>query len=180
MSVPETTRRKTWLYASAVVFVALVAASNLLTSRLGLVTVGPLVVAAGTFTAGLVLLARDVVHDYGRVPWVAGCIAVGAVISAVGANPRIAAASAAAFALSELLDLAVYVKIRERHGFTAGSITSNTAGAVADSILFLWLAGFPIWSALPGQVIVKVTLSTVAVLGVRRALLRDPVDSVSA
>jgi uncharacterized PurR-regulated membrane protein YhhQ (DUF165 family) len=175
MSVPESTRR---LLAPAI-FVLLVIASNVLTVLFGVVAIGPLAVTAGTFTAGLVLLARDAVDEAGGARWVLACILAGAAISAIGADPRIAVASAVAFTLSELLDLAVYRKIRTRWGFTAGSVTSNTAGAVLDSAVFLTLAGFPI-AGLPGQVIVKVALSTAAVWVVKRALLRQSVDTVSA
>jgi hypothetical protein len=43
-----------------------------------------------------------------------------------------------------------------------------------DSVLFLTLAGFPIWTALPGQMLAKMT-ATVAVVGlvvVCRAAIR--------
>src|SRR5262245_39877832 len=66
-----------------VTFVVLVALSNYLTDTFGMVSLGVLEVTAGTFTAGLVLLARDGVHELGGVRVVLGCILAGAVISAV-------------------------------------------------------------------------------------------------
>ena len=50
-----------------------------------------------------------------------------------------AVASAVAFGLSELVDMAIYTPLRERHQYNAMAL-SNTVGSVADSMIFLWLA----------------------------------------
>lgn len=70
------------------------------------------------------------------------------------AGPTLAVASAAAFTLSELADLLVYQPLRRR-GFLRAVLASNTVGAPLDTIVFLTLGGFPVWSALPGQLWVK-------------------------
>jgi hypothetical protein len=99
--------------------------------------------------------------------------AAGAVLSAVLAGPALAVASATAFALSELADLLVYQPLRRR-GFLRAVLASNAVGAPLDTIVFLSLAGFPVWSALPGQLWVKAwaTLIPVAAVLGARALLR--------
>jgi uncharacterized PurR-regulated membrane protein YhhQ (DUF165 family) len=160
--------------AAAVVFIVLVAASNWLTSRFGMV--GGFV-TAGTFTAGLTLAARDVVRE--RIGlWAAiGCIAVGAGLSWVMSTPALAIASGIAFTLSELADTAVYEPLR-RSGKVRALAWSNLIGSIVDSVLFLALAGFTIWPAVVGQVAVKwvmcVGLPLLAIRGTR-AVLRDRV-----
>ncbi len=163
-------------------FAAAVAAANALTARYGLIPVGlGLSATAGTYAAGLCLLARDWVHDTAGRTAVLAAIGAGGAASAVMAGPRLAVASAAAFVLSELADLAVYQPLRRR-GWVRAVIASNTVGAPVDTILFLALAGFPIWAAVPGQLLAKATATAIpvaVVLGVR-ALLRHRLRPTSA
>ena len=62
-------------------------------------------------------------------------------------------ASATAFLLSELADLAVYTPL-QRRGLVAAVVLSSFAGLVVDSIVFLWLA-FGSLEFLAGQVVGK-------------------------
>jgi queuosine precursor transporter len=155
-------------------FVGAAVAANWLTNRYGLVPVGfGLVTTAGTFAAGLVLLLRDVLQDLGGRWWVLAAIAAGAGASAFLAGPALALASGAAFAVSELADAAVYTPLRRR-GWARAAFASGVVGSAVDSVLFLWLAGFPIWAALPGQMFVKVgvTAAVVLLVVVARAVFR--------
>lgn len=155
----------------AATFVFLVVASNVLTAEYGLVFG---FVAAGTFTAGLVLAVRDAVRETAGIWWSLACIAAGCAVSAVMATPALALASGAAFALSELADTAVYEPLRKR-GKVRALAWSNLVGSVVDSVLFLWLAGFPLWPAVAGQVGVKWAVAValpLAAVGVVRAVLR--------
>lgn len=157
-------------YLASLVFVGLVVAANWLTARYGMVAG---LVTAGTFAAGLVLLVRDWLQEAGGRLLVVVCIAVGAGVSVWMSTPSLALASGVAFAASELVDFAVYTPLRKRS--LAGSmLLSNTAGAVADSLLFLSLAGFPLgqwWSQ--SLVKVSVTLPFVAAVVIGRAVLRN-------
>jgi uncharacterized PurR-regulated membrane protein YhhQ (DUF165 family) len=176
-------RRPTWLgrhrHIGAAVMAMLafaggVVTANWLTSRFGLVPVGlGMTATAGAVAAGYTLLARDWVHGVAGRRAVLACIAAGAVLSAVLAGPTLALACAAAFAVSELADLLVYQPLRPR-GFLRAVLASNAVGAPLDTIVFLTLAGFPVWSALPGQLWVKAwaTLIPVAAPLAARALLR--------
>ncbi len=174
LSGPGRRRRVVAAIVAIAVFAASVAAANALTSRYGFIPVGlGLSATAGTYAAGFCLLARDWVHDAaGRVA-VLAAIGAGGAASAVMAGPRLALASAAAFVLSELADLLVYQPLRRR-GFIRAVVASNAVGAPVDTILFLALAGFPIWAALPGQLLAKATATAipVAVVLAARALLR--------
>ena len=155
-------------------FIATVVAANALTAAYGLIPVGlGMTAAAGTAAAGLSLLTRDWVHHTAGRTIVLICIGAGAVGSAVLAGPRLALASATAFAVSELADLLVYQRLRAR-GWIAAALASNAVGAPVDTVLFLALAGFPIWEAVPGQLWVKAvaTLVPVTVVAASRAVLR--------
>lgn len=159
---------------SAVLFIGLVVASNVLTARYGLLFG---VVAAGTFAAGLVLAARDAVRETAGVGWTFACVAAGAAVSVLMAGPVLAVASGAAFALSEVADTAVYEPLR-RHGRARALAWSNLVGSVVDSFLFLSLAGFPLWPSVVGQVAVKWAVAVALPLlawGVARAVLRHRV-----
>lgn len=174
-------RASSWILAalSLLAYVGSVVAANALTATYGLVPAGlGLLVPAGTYCAGLALAFRDVVHErVGRAGSVAA-IVVGTVLTAF-LSPELALASAAAFGASEMLDMAVYGPLR-RHGWKRAVVCSNVVGAVADTLIFLSLAGFPITaSAVTGQLLVKAVwvtaLFVAVVVVVRRAVPRQPV-----
>lgn len=153
-------------------FVATVIAANWALGRYGIVNVGPWLTApAGVYFAGLAFGLRDALHETGGRRWVYAAITTGAVVSYViedavtipGGHAPIAVASAAAFALSELVDLAVYTPLRDR-SWPAAVTLSNVAGAVIDSALFLWLA-FGTVDHLAGQTIGKTLMVAPALAG---------------
>ena len=167
-----------WLFG---LFVTVAVAANVLTNEFGMVPVGfGLVTTAGTFAAGLVLLVWDGLQDAAGRWWVLAAIAVGAGLSAWLGGPALALASGVAFAVSELADAAVYTPLR-RKGWARAATASGVVGSVVDSLMFLWLAGFPM-SALPGQLLVKigVTVAVVGLVVVARAVLRYRVRSEGA
>lgn len=171
-------------------FVGTVVAANWALARYGIVTIWPGVEApAGVYFAGLAFGLRDALHELGGRRWVLAAIATGAVMSLYiedavtipGGHVAIAIASAAAFALSELADLAIYTPLRERHWPTAVA-ASNLVGAAVDSALFLWLA-FGSLDHLAGNVWGKALMVAVAlpiVWGVRRAVPRNSVRAEGA
>lgn len=151
--------------AAAAGFVASIVVANYLTTRYGFVLVGlGLTAAAGTFAAGLALGLRDVLHETLGRRGVLVVIAVGAVVSYAVADAQIATASAVAVLISELADLAVYAPLRKR-AWAAAVLASNTVGALVDTLVFLWLAGFFAWAAVPGQMVGKVVWATLVPLG---------------
>lgn len=164
-------------------FLACIVLANFATSRFGLVPVGfGLIATAGTYFAGLTFVLRDSVHDGFGARWTLVLIAAGAGLSYLVADPRIAIASGVAFACSEAADLTIYSPLR-RHGYVRAAVASNVAGAVVDTLLFLWIAGFPvIREAVAGQLVGKLTVTAVVVLlvGGARAIFRQPVDAKGA
>jgi uncharacterized PurR-regulated membrane protein YhhQ (DUF165 family) len=172
-------------YACVAAFLATILLANYVTTELGMVSVGfGLTATAGTYLAGLSFVLRDSLQDsirasltrQGRGPWgipvtehpselavalrVVAVIAVGGALSFVIADPFIAVASACAFGLSELADLAVYSPMRRR-GYLRAAIASNVVGSIVDTFVFLSVAGFPL-AAWQGQVVGKLTVTAVA------------------
>lgn len=163
-------------------FVLTVVGANWALGRYGVVPVGfGLEAPAGVYFAGLAFGLRDALHERAGRWWVLAAIGTGAAVSWLfedaatipGGHVAIAVASAAAFGLSELADLAVYEPLRER-SWPAAVAASNVVGAVVDSALFLWLA-FGALDHLAGQVVGKtlmVALSVPIVWWARRAVPR--------
>jgi uncharacterized PurR-regulated membrane protein YhhQ (DUF165 family) len=163
---------------TAALYVAAIVAANVLTAHLGAVPIGlGLSVTAGTFAAGIALTARNLTQDAAGRRVVLVLMLAGVVISYWMAGPALALASGAAFALSELADMAVYTPLRDR-GRTRAQLVACTVGAVLDSLVFLWLAGFGItFGLVAGQVLVKLASGAVVLAlvgGVRRAVFRQP------
>ena len=119
-----------------------------------LIPVAPRLMApSGVLMIGIALVLRDLVQRRLGV-WVSvAAILVGTAISAMIAPISLVVASASAFLLSELADLAVYTPLARKRMVTA-VILSSLAGLVVDSIVFLWLA-FGSLDYLPGQVVGK-------------------------
>lgn len=149
-----------------VAYLASIVAANWLTAEYGFVPVGfTLMATAGTYAAGLAFVARDAVQDTsGRLAAVAA-LAIGAGLSWWLAIPQLAVASAVAFGLSELADMAFYTPLRKR-GYVRAAVASNLVGSVVDTVVFLWLAGFGLaWLTIGGQLVGKAWI-TVLVVGV--------------
>lgn len=140
-----------------------IVAANWAVATLGRVPVGfGLVAPAGVYFAGLAFTFRDLLHEAVGRRGVILAILGGATLSFLAASPTLAVASAAAFGLSELVDLAVYEPMR-RKGWLIGVALSNVAGLVVDSMLFLTIA-FGSWAFLPGQIVGKAWMTLLAVL----------------
>jgi uncharacterized PurR-regulated membrane protein YhhQ (DUF165 family) len=161
-----------WLVAGA--YVATVWLANIAVAHLGVVSVGfGLVAPAGVYLAGLAFTLRDVLQDFLGRRAVVAAILTGAVLSYLlgagntipGGHASIAVASAAAFLVSESSDFAVYTPLRERSWLGAVAL-SNTAGAVIDSVVFLWLA-FGGFAFLKGQIVGKLWITALSIVVLR-------------
>jgi queuosine precursor transporter len=152
-------------------YIGTIFAANWAIEEWGVVPVGfGLEAPAGVYFAGLAFTFRDCVHATLGRELVIVAILVGAGLSAV-VSPDLALASAVAFLVSELADMAVYVPLRRR-GWTLAVVCSNAIGLVLDSVLFLWIA-FDSLAFLPGQIVGKawMTLAALLVIGAARGLL---------
>lgn len=114
---------------------------------------------SGVLWIGVALVARDVIQRLaGR--WAAlTAIAVGVGLSYL-VNPAVATASAVAFALGELADLAVYTPLADR-SLSLAVLASGVVGGLIDSLVFLQLA-FGSTHYWQGQVLAKAAVSAAA------------------
>lgn len=115
---------------------------------------------SGVLVIGAALVLRDAVQQLLGLRWALAAIACGVVLSALLAPPALVLASAAAFAVAELLDLGVYTPLRRRN-LAAAVMASGAVGALADSAVFLWVA-FGSLDYLAGQVLGKIWMSAAA------------------
>lgn len=146
-----------------VLFVLTIPAANWLIGHVGttcvpqgpcLVPVAPgLMAPSGVTMVGIALVLRDLVQRRLGTAISALAVLVGSGLSALYAPASLVVASATAFLLSELADLAVYTPLARRR-LVAAVIASSCAGLVVDSIVFLWLA-FGSLDFLAGQVVGK-------------------------
>jgi uncharacterized PurR-regulated membrane protein YhhQ (DUF165 family) len=162
-----------------VLFALTIPAANWLIGHVGttcvpqgpcLVPVAPgLMAPSGVTMVGIALVLRDLVQRRLGTAISALAVLVGSGLSALYAPASLVVASATAFLLSELADLAVYTPLARRR-LVAAVIASSCAGLVVDSIVFLWLA-FGSLDFLAGQVVGKawmVLLSIPLVAWLRR------------
>jgi uncharacterized PurR-regulated membrane protein YhhQ (DUF165 family) len=162
-----------------VLFALTIPAANWLIGHVGttcaptgpcLIPVAPgLMAPSGVVMIGIALVLRDLVQRRLGVGIAAAAILAGAALSALLAPPALVIASAVAFLLSELADLAVYTPLARR-GLVTAVVASSLVGLVVDSIVFLWLA-FGSLEFLAGQIVGKawmVLLSIPFVMWLRR------------
>ncbi|MCC7347980.1 MAG: VUT family protein [Variibacter sp.] len=124
---------------------------------------------SGVLMIGLALVLRDLVQRRLGLAASLVAVAVGSALSALLAPAALVVASAAAFLLSELADLAVYTPLARRR-LVAAVVASGAVGLVIDSVVFLWLA-FGSLEFLAGQVVGKAVMilaSIPFVLALRR------------
>jgi queuosine precursor transporter len=156
-------RRKAEGIVFLVLFGLTIPAANWLIGHVGtvctpqgpcLVPVAPgLMAPSGVIMIGFALVLRDLVQRRLGLGVSAAAILAGSAISALLAPPALVLASAVAFLLSELADLAVYTPLARRR-LVAAVVFSSFCGLVVDSIVFLWLA-FGSLDFLLGQIVGK-------------------------
>lgn len=166
-------------------YVLCIVAANYLTATYGLVWAWfGLVTTAGTYAAGGALLARDWAQNTAGSRPVLAAMGLGLVITCAF-SPKLAFASGSAFLVSELVDMFVFTNLRRKQlGWAKSAVGSNIVSSPLDSLVFLLIAGFPVWANLPGQIVGKLLWATlvpvVLVLVVRRVVLRQPVHAEGA
>ena len=157
--------------AATIAYAAAILAANRLTYRYGLIPVGfGLSATAGTYCAGCALMLRNQVQDLFGRRFVAAAIMAGAALSAF-ISPTLAVASGTAFAIGELIDMALYTPLR-RIGWARAVLAASLLDAVLDTIVFLYLAAIPATGRnIAGQLIAKAWAVWVPVVFV--ALLQE-------
>lgn len=135
--------------------VAVVAASNVLVQFPVAAKLGPLNLADfltwGAFTYPFAFLVTDLTNRRFGAPIarrvvVAGFV-VGGLVSVYLATPRVAAASCTAFLVGQLLDIAVFSRLR-RGIWWKGPLAASLCGSAIDTLIFFSLAFSPLFAGL--------------------------------
>lgn len=134
-------------YVLLAVFAATIPAANWLIGNIGTICIpeGPclipvgfgLMAPSGVLMIGFALVLRDAVHERFGAKGSLAAIGLGAAMSMF--SPGLALASAVAFVIAELFDLAVYARLRKRKLWLA-VLASGVVGAFVDSAAFTMLA----------------------------------------
>ncbi len=166
-----------WLAA----FAATIPAANWLIGNVGTTCIpnGPCVIPvgfgltapSGVLMVGAALVLRDIIHEQFGAKVAVASILIGVALSLLFAAPALALASAAAFLLSELADMAAYAPLRKRRLYAA-VLLSGVVGAFVDSAVFLLLA-FGSLDFIAGQVVGKIwmTIAALPILAFSRSAL---------
>ena len=136
-------------YIAFILFATTIPLANWFISNVGTACVpdGPclipvgfgLMAPSGVLFIGLALVLRDWLQELTNWKWSVVAVFVGGVLSLITSSPFIALASAVAFIVAELFDLAVYTPLREK-GKSLAVLASGVVGAFVDSILFVMIA----------------------------------------
>jgi len=153
-------------------YLATIPAANWMIGNVGTVCVpnGPclipvfpgLMAPSGVLMIGAALVLRDAVQQLLGIQWAIIAIACGVILSVLVAPPTLVIASAMAFAIAELLDLAVYTPLRKRN-LSLAVLASGVVGAAVDSAVFLWLA-FGSLEFMAGQLVGKLWMTVIAAM----------------
>ncbi len=155
--------RQRWNPATIAILVAYsatIAAANWASTVCPPVVIVDLYVPAGAFFAGLAFTLRAGVQEFLGARTALVAVAGGAGLSWLVASPRMAVASAVAFALSELSAFVLYSALRRR-GRLAAIGASGTVGLLVDSLVFVPLA-FGSLTYLGGQIAAKTATTVLA------------------
>src|SRR3569623_1909684 len=138
-----------WLAVAAMV--AVVTASNILVQFPVAADLGPIhlgdLLTWGAFTYQFAFLVSDLTNRFAgaaraRVVVVIG-VAVALCLSAFFATPRIAIASATAFLIGQLLDIAVFSRLRNRF-WLVPPLSASLVGTAVDTLLVISIAFAPV------------------------------------
>lgn len=157
-------------YLILALFLLTIPAANWLIGNVGtecipngpcLVPVGfGLMAPSGVLVIGAALVLRDAVQQLLGLKAAFAAIAIGVALSAMVAPPALVLASAVAFGLAELADLAVYTPLR-RKGLAIAVLASGVVGSIVDSAAFLMIA-FGSLDYIAGQVVGKMWMTLAA------------------
>jgi uncharacterized PurR-regulated membrane protein YhhQ (DUF165 family) len=177
MTDPGSGTRRLIVVAAGAAFVATVYLANWLIQRYGPIRVWPtdLVAPAGVYVVGLAFLLRDTIQRLAGQLLALLLIGVGTGLTAIFVDARLAGASAAAFAASEVIGLAVFLAAGGNRGgppvLAVAVVVASAVAAAVDSALFLWIA-FGDLAFFKGQFVAKLSVVVLAlpfVLLARRA-----------
>jgi uncharacterized PurR-regulated membrane protein YhhQ (DUF165 family) len=176
--------RRVIIVLASAAFVASVYFANWLVNRYGPINVWPtaLMAPAGVYVVGLAFLLRDTIQRFAGQRLAILLIAIGTGLS-VFVSPKLALASAAAFAASEITGLGIFWLGGGNTGGTSrlglAVIASSVAAAAIDSYIFLQIA-FGSLAFFGGQFVAKIMVTAIAIPFVLIARKRWPANDAEA
>ena len=163
-------------FIAAAAFISTIPAANWLIGNVGTECIpsGPcllpvgfgLMAPSGVVMIGVALVLRDWLHEIAGWKWSVGCVLAGGLLSLAVAPAEIAFASAVAFTVAEMADLAIYTPLRKR-GLSLAVVASGIVGAIVDSSVFVWLA-FGSLDLSVGTALAKIYASVIVALILHR------------
>lgn len=152
---------------AGIAFVATIYLSNWLVDRYGPIRVWPtnLLAPAGVYVVGLAFLLRDTIQRFSGQMVALALIAAGAGLSAL-VSPKLALASAVAFAASEVAGLGIFWASGGNNGgkarLGAAVLAASVIAAAIDSYVFLSIAfgDLAFWQ---GQFVAKLSVVALAI-----------------
>lgn len=163
-------RAATIIFVAA--FAATIPAANWLIGNVGTecIPAGPCLIPvgfgfmapSGVLMIGLALVLRDAVHETGGWKLAFAAVLAGGLLSLAVAPPALALASAAAFVVAEVADLAIYAPLRRKR-LALAVMASGAVGAAVDSTIFVWMA-FGALDFATGTTLAKLYASAVVAL----------------
>lgn len=162
----------------AALYIATIYGANWALKTFDIISPFGLAMPAGVLFAGLAFTLRDQLHEDRGPGWCIGAILIGCALSYVLEDAgRVALASAAAFGLSEVLDLTVYATLRRR-SWDGAVLASNACGLVLDSALFLFIA-FGSLDFIAGLIVGKVAMTALAWAALKLGRQRCSISAVA-
>lgn len=140
------------LVLAVLAMVVVVTASNILVQYPVDAQLGPLnlkdLLTWGAFTYPFAFLVTDLTNRYEGANWARIVVVVGFVfalgLSAYLSTPRIAIASATAFLIGQLLDIAIFSRLRNRF-WLVPPLTGSLIGSAIDTLVFFSIAFAPVF-----------------------------------
>ena len=155
-----------WVWLAG--YLGTIVGANWLVATVGVVRVAPgpfgLSAPAGVYLIGLGFLLENLVTETLGRRWTLIAIVAGVALSFL-ITPHFAAASGLSFLCSEMLDFAVFVRVRRRLELVGAALAGDVASDVLDSVVFLWLA-FGSLELLGGQLVGKWSMTLCGVAAV--------------
>jgi queuosine precursor transporter len=145
------------LFAAIAAMVVVVTASNILVQYPVAFDIGPVhlgdLLTWGAFTYPFAFLVTDLTNRYdgpnrARLVVVIGFV-VALALSFYLSTPRIAIASASAFLVGQLLDIAIFSRLRNRF-WLVPPLTGSLLGSLIDTLIFFTIAFAPVLGFIDG------------------------------
>lgn len=164
-----------WFSWSVLFYIGSILLANWMVHKFGIIETKYIMFPAGAVAIGLTFSARDFVQRrYGKWKCWIWMVVAAAVTAAI--NPKLAAASMAAFLCAETIDWALFSFTNL--SFKKRIMLSNVISTPLDSAVFVTVAFGWFWPAVWGQALVKFASSLIPLLFIKDEQLDDSTEVI--